>query len=31
KTVREVALADHVLPADELDRLLDPMSMTEPS
>ncbi len=30
KTVRELALEQHILPADELDRLLDPMSMTEP-
>ena len=30
KTVREVALAEKVLPEDELNRLLDPMSMTEP-
>jgi fumarate hydratase class II len=30
KTVREVALEKKVLPADELNRLLDPASMTEP-
>jgi fumarate hydratase class II len=30
KTVREVALAERVLPKDELDRLLDPRAMTEP-
>ena len=30
KTVREVALAKNVLPADDLDKLLDPASMTEP-
>lgn len=30
KTVREVALAEKVLPEDELKRLLEPMSMTEP-
>lgn len=31
KTVREVALREQVLSAEELDRLLDPRSMTEPS
>ena len=31
QTVREVALARNVLPADELNKLLDPGSMTEPS
>ena len=31
KTVREVATEHNLLPADELDRLLDPMSMTRPS
>jgi len=31
KTVRDIALADNVLPANELDRLLNPMRMTEPS
>jgi fumarate hydratase class II len=30
KTVRQVALEQNVLPKDELDRLLDPRSMTEP-
>ena len=30
RTVREVALARGVLPADELDALLDPRAMTEP-
>jgi hypothetical protein len=30
KTVPEVALAEMVLPKDELDRLLDPRAMTEP-
>ncbi|MEM1185500.1 MAG: class II fumarate hydratase [Planctomycetota bacterium] len=30
KTVREVALEQNVLPADELNTLLDPMSMTHP-
>jgi fumarate hydratase class II len=30
KTVREVALAERVLAKDELERLLDPRSMTEP-
>jgi fumarate hydratase class II len=30
KTVRQLALEQRVLPADELDRLLDPFSMTEP-
>ena len=31
KTVREVAMEDNVLPEDELNRLLDPRSMTEPN
>lgn len=31
KTVREVALAHKVLPEDELSKVLDPWSMTEPS
>lgn len=31
RTVREVALEKNVLPPDELDRVLDPMSQTEPS
>jgi fumarate hydratase class II len=30
KTVREVAMSQKVLPADELERLLDPASMTSP-
>ena len=30
KTVRQVALEKKVLPEDELNRVLDPMSMTEP-
>jgi len=30
KTVREIAMEEKVLPADELDRLLDPRPMTEP-
>jgi fumarate hydratase class II len=30
KTVRQVATEQALLPADELDRLLNPMSMTEP-
>ena len=30
KTVREVAMEENVLPEDELNRLLDPRSMTEP-
>ena len=29
RTVREVAMAEKVLPDDELDRLLDPRPMTE--
>ena len=31
KTVREVAMEENVLPEDELNRLLDPRSMTEPN
>jgi len=31
KTVREIALEENVLPKDELNRLLDPRSMTEPN
>lgn len=31
KTVREIATEHNVLPAEELDRILDPWSMTEPS
>ncbi|MBC8311796.1 MAG: class II fumarate hydratase [Candidatus Marinimicrobia bacterium] len=31
KTVREVAMDENVLPEDELTRLLDPRSMTEPN
>ncbi len=30
KTIRELALEQNLLPADELERLLDPRSMTEP-
>ncbi len=30
KTVREIALEQNVLPPDELDKVLDPWSMTEP-
>ena len=30
RTVREVALEKGVLPAEELNKLLDPASMTEP-
>lgn len=30
RTVREVAMAQHVLPASELERVLDPRGMTEP-
>lgn len=30
KTVRQIATEENLLPADELDRLLDPRSMTEP-
>jgi fumarate hydratase class II len=30
KTVRQVCQEQKVLPADELDAVLDPMSMTEP-
>jgi fumarate hydratase class II len=30
KTVREIALEQNVLPSDELDKVLDPWSMTEP-
>ncbi len=31
RTVRELCLEKQVLPADELERLLDPRSQTEPS
>ena len=31
KTVREVAMEENILPEDELSRLLDPRSMTEPN
>jgi len=31
KTVREVAMEENILPEDELNRLLDPRSMTEPN
>ena len=31
RTVREVAMEENVLPEDELNRLLDPQSMTEPN
>ena len=31
KTIRELALEQNLLPADELERLLDPRSMTEPT
>jgi len=30
KTVREICLANKILPEDELNRILDPISMTEP-
>ena len=31
KTVREFAIENNVLPEDELNKLLDPRSMTEPN
>ncbi len=31
KTVREIAIEENVLPKEDLDRLLDPKSMTEPN
>lgn len=31
KTVREIAMEENVLPKEDLDRLLDPKSMTEPN
>jgi fumarate hydratase class II len=31
KTIRELLLAENILPEDELERLLDPARMTEPT